>query len=62
MESEWIRASRKKPCPVCNKFDWCLIAVNGSAAICPRAEKGSVAYIDGSGWLHKFGDDTKAKT
>tara|TARA_R100000655_G_scaffold9263_1_gene23226 strand:+ start:8629 stop:9429 length:801 start_codon:yes stop_codon:yes gene_type:complete len=61
MESEWIRASRKKPCPVCNKFDWCLIAVNGSAAICPRAEKGSVAYIDGSGWLHKFGDDTSPK-
>ena len=61
MESEWIRVSREKPCPVCNKFDWCLYAVNGSAAICPRAEKGSVAYIDGSGWLHKFGDDTSPK-
>ena len=46
---------------MCKKFDWCLVAVNGSAAICPRAEKGSVAYIDGSGWLHKFGDDTSPK-
>jgi 5S rRNA maturation endonuclease (ribonuclease M5) len=38
-----------------------LIAVNSSASICPREEKGSVAYIEGSGWLHKFGDDDAPK-
>ena len=61
MESEWIRASAQRKCPVCGKSDWCLIAVNGSAAICPRNEQGSVAYIEGSGWLHKFGDDSDPK-
>lgn len=61
MESEWIRASNGRKCPVCQKSDWCLIAVNGSAAICPRVEQASVAYIEGSGWLHKFGDDDSPK-
>tara|TARA_R110002096_G_scaffold141017_5_gene295760 strand:- start:828 stop:1592 length:765 start_codon:yes stop_codon:yes gene_type:complete len=46
---------------VCKKKDWCLIAVNGGAVICPRVEQGSVAYIDGSGWLHRFGDDDAPK-
>ena len=61
MESEWKRVNSSGRCPVCNKSDWCLVAVNGSAAICPRQEKGSVAYIEGSGWLHKFGDDDSPK-
>ena len=54
MESEWIQVSRSRVCPICGKPDWCLIARNGSAAICPRIEEKSVAYIEGSGWLHKF--------
>lgn len=61
MESEWTRVNHSRRCPVCGKKDWCLVAVNGSAAICPRNEKGSVAYIEGSGWLHKFGDDDSPK-
>jgi len=61
MESEWTRVNQSRRCPVCGKTDWCLVAVNGSAAICPRNEKGSVAYIEGSGWLHKFGDDDSPK-
>jgi len=61
MENEWRRADAHKKCPVCGKHDWCLIATNESAAICPRTEQGSVAYIEGSGWLHKFGDDKDPK-
>ena len=61
MESEWTKANSGRPCPVCKKQDWCLVAVNGGAVICPRVEQGSVAYIDGSGWLHRFGDDTTPK-
>lgn len=61
MESEWKRVNSSGRCPVCGKSDWCLVAVNGSAAICPRNEQGSVAYIEGSGWLHKFGDDSSPK-
>jgi 5S rRNA maturation endonuclease (ribonuclease M5) len=48
----WVRVSSNKPCPVCGKTDWCSISEDGSACICPRTEKGSKKYIDGSGYLH----------
>ena len=48
----WTRATRERPCPICGKFDWCMIATNGSVAICPRTERGSKKYLDGSGYLH----------
>jgi len=46
------RVSRKTPCPVCGKPDWCLIAEDGSAAICQRIQKGSVKSCGDAGWLH----------
>jgi len=50
--SEWGRAEKNRPCPVCKKTDWCLIAKDNSAVICPRIEDGSKKYIEGSGYLH----------
>jgi len=50
--SEWDRTSAQKPCPICGKTDWCLVAKDKSAVICPRKEEGSKKYIDGSGYLH----------
>jgi len=61
MESEWKRVTPSNPCPVCSKTDWCSVAMNGSAVICPRVETNSVAYIEGSGWLHKFGENPNTK-
>jgi len=52
--SQWKRVTRLSPCPVCKKPDWCLIAHDRSAAICPRIEQGSVRNIEGSGYLHIF--------
>lgn len=46
------RVSRIKPCPVCNKPDWCLVAPDGSAAICQRVEQGSKKRCGDAGWLH----------
>ena len=40
------------PCPVCGKPDWCLVAEDGSAAICARIEEGSVKRCGDAGWLH----------
>jgi len=46
------RVSRKTPCPVCGKPDWCLVAPDGSAAICQRVQEGSVKRCGDAGWLH----------
>ncbi|MBN2136310.1 MAG: hypothetical protein JW720_00740, partial [Sedimentisphaerales bacterium] len=46
------RVSRKKPCPVCDKPDWCLVAEDGSAAICQRIAEGSVKKCGDAGYLH----------
>ena len=48
----WLRVKRTDPCPVCNKTDWCLVAEDGSATICPRVSEGSVKYFEKSGFLH----------
>jgi hypothetical protein len=46
------RVSRKTPCPICGKPDWCLVAENNSAAICSRVQEGSVKKCGDAGWLH----------
>jgi|TARA_R100000458_G_C8272609_1_gene247462 5S rRNA maturation endonuclease (ribonuclease M5) len=50
--TDWIRANKSSKCPICNKEQWCLIAKDMSAVICPRVEEGSKKYIEGSGYLH----------
>lgn len=46
------RVSRAKPCPICGKHDWCLVAADGSAAICQRVEAGSLKRCGDAGFLH----------
>ena len=48
----WKRVNGLSRCPVCGKPDWCLIAPDRSAVICPRIDEGSTRYIEGSGYLH----------
>lgn len=52
----WVRVNKRQLCPVCGKPDWCMIARDGTAAICPRTSEGAERYLDGSGWLHKLGN------
>lgn len=52
MEKRWKRVHRLSRCPICGKPDWCLVAPDRSAAICPRVDEGSSRYIEGSGYLH----------
>jgi hypothetical protein len=46
------RVSRSTPCPICAKSDWCLVARDGSAAICQRVE--SARRCGEAGWLHRL--------
>ncbi len=46
------RVSRRNPCPICDKPDWCLVSPDGSAAICARISEGSCKHCGDAGYLH----------
>ena len=48
--SPLVRASRKQPCPVCGKPDWCSLSRDGEIAICMR--KASAQPTQNGGYLH----------
>lgn len=54
------RVSSRHPCPICSKPDWCLVAEDGSRAICQRVESGRRAGE--AGWLHVLRADALRQT
>ncbi len=52
---DWNRVSRGQLCPICQKPDWCSVAVDGSAALCQRVE--SEKRVGDAGWLHRLSDN-----
>ena len=45
----WQRVSKRRPCPICGKPDWCLVGTDGGA-ICARVES---PHSQGeAGWYH----------
>lgn len=57
MGDKRLRVSRRNPCPICGKPDWCLIARDGSDCICARIE--SQKRAGDAGWLHVLGEQVK---
>lgn len=51
-----LRVDRERPCPVCGRPDWCLVAPDGSAALCARIDDGAVKRCGDAGWLHVLVD------
>jgi 5S rRNA maturation endonuclease (ribonuclease M5) len=41
-EGRWMRCSRKQPCPVCGKSDWCCYLSTGEVFWCMRVSGGTV--------------------
>lgn len=56
--NKWVRVTKRNPCPICGKPDWCLMSQDGKAAICARIESDTPAGNKGAGWLHRL-DTTK---
>ena len=46
----YVPVSKRRRCPICGKPNWCLIAKDGSHAICPRVESGEP--FGDAGWKH----------
>lgn len=51
----WRRVNRERPCPICERPDWCLLSDDGRAAICARVE--SPKRCGEAGWLHRLRAD-----
>lgn len=56
MRKEWARVNKAMPCPVCQRHDWCMVAADGTAAICARLQSDKVVGQRGAGWLHRLAD------
>ena len=59
--SNWQRVSKSRPCPVCERPDWCLYAGppdSPEAVICARVE--SARKIGEAGWLHRLRESVTA--
>ena len=41
----FVRVNKAHPCPVCGRPDWCLLAEDGSAAICARISDGAARRL-----------------
>jgi len=56
--STWQRVSKRQPCPICSKPDWCMFAGpedSPEAVICARIE--SATRCGEAGWLHHLRND-----
>src|SRR5688572_22796846 len=50
----WIRATRKQPCSICGKPDWCTFA--DDLALCMRVESPKPSRGEAGGWLHPLAE------
>ena len=49
--SRWHNVSRREPCPICQKPDWCTLSDDGMMCVCKRVESPNPAK-SGQGWIH----------
>ena len=54
-----VKVSASRPCPICRKPDWCLVAPDGSSTICQRVQSDKKA--GNAGWLHVIKGATTTK-
>ena len=55
--SAWRRVTRRDPCSICGRGDWCTRTEDGAIACCMRVEDGSFKVARNGGYLHRLSDD-----
>ena len=64
MDSQWQKVTRKEPCPICGKPDWCSKSADGVWAVCRRLETDTGSHkTDAEGWdywVYRLTDRPKA--
>src|SRR5690348_445016 len=62
----WVEASPARPCPVCDKPEWCRIRSDGRLVACRRQESGCYkSKTDKNGgpvYLHRVGEEPLPNT
>ena len=58
-QRSFVRVTRRDPCTICKRPDWCSVADDGSIAICMRVSDGSVSETKNGGYLHVLRDNPK---
>ncbi len=50
LPAEYIRVTKSRPCPICERPDWCLIHKDGQKVVCARTP--SQKLFGEAGWVH----------
>lgn len=50
---KWLRVSKRNPCSVCGKWDWCCVSADGVLILCMRVESDKPSKGEAGGWLHR---------
>lgn len=61
MLDRFFRVSKGRPCPICSEpgkptTDWCLLAKDGTVAICARTPNDRPVGTKGAGFLYRLGE------
>jgi hypothetical protein len=54
---KWVPVCNEKPCPICERVDWCSVSADGALVICMRVRDGAIKPTRNGGWLHRVGPD-----
>ena len=60
ISSGFARVSRRRPCAVCGKFDWCSFTRDEMVSICMRVSNGAIRMNSRGGFIHAHYDRAPA--
>lgn len=58
-EAPLQRVTRKHPCPVCGRPDWCSVTTDGALCVCMRLAEGSRKRSANGGFVHVLRGDRR---